>query len=241
MAVQAPDSAAWVAEGQEKRAAVQRMFAAIAPTYDVCNSLMSLRGHHRWRRAAVAALQLQPGDTVADLCCGTGDFFQPLRRVLGPKGRMLGADFCLPMLERAEGKDRGAVRILGDAGRLPIRPDSLDAVTVGWGIRNVPDVDQTHAEIMRVLKPGGRFVSLDMAIPKSGIVRAISNLLTRRGLPLLGAVFGQREAYTYLPESTQRFKTRDELNASMEAAGFVQVRYRDFFLGNISMHFGVKP
>lgn len=241
MAVRASDSATWVAEGQEKRAAVQRMFAAIAPTYDVCNSLMSLRGHHRWRRAAVDALQLKPGDTVADICCGTGDFFMPLRQAIGPQGKLIGLDFCLQMLERSSTKDEQAGRALGDAGRLPLRSESVNAVTVGWGIRNVPDVDAAHAEIFRVLKRGGRFVSVDMAVPKSALVRAVSNLLTRRGLPILGAIFRQREAYTYLPESTQRFKTREELRTSMEAAGFRDVKVRDFFFGNIAMHLGVKP
>lgn len=241
MAVRAPESATWVAEGQEKRAAVQRMFAAIAPTYDVCNSLMSLRGHHRWRRAAVSALNLKAGDTVADICCGTGDFFKPLRQAIGATGKLIGLDFCLPMLERSAVKDEQAGRALGDAGRLPLRSACVDAVTVGWGIRNVPDIDAAHAEIFRVLKPGGRFVSLDMAVPKSALVRAMSNLFTRRGLPILGALFKQREAYTYLPESTQRFKTREELKASMEAAGFTNVTFRDFFFGNICMHLGVKP
>lgn len=236
-----PESATWVAEGDEKRAAVQGMFAAIAPTYDVCNSLMSLRGHHRWRRIAVAALNLKPGDRVSDVCCGTGDFFRPLRRAIGPSGKIVGVDFCLPMLERSRVKDAQAVIALGDAGRLPLASSCVDAVTVGWGIRNVPDVDQAHREIFRVLKPGGRFVSLDMAVPKRAFVRAASNLLTRRGLPILGALFKQRKAYTYLPESTQRFKTREELRASMEAAGFTNVTFRDFFFGNICLHYGEKP
>lgn len=217
------------------------MFAAIAPTYDVCNSLMSLRAHHRWRRAAVSALNLKAGDTVADICCGTGDFFKPLRQAIGASGKLIGLDFCLPMLERSAVKDELAGRALGDAGRLPLRSACVDAVTVGWGIRNVPDIDAAHAEIFRVLKPGGRFVSLDMAVPKSALVRAMSNLFTRRGLPILGALFKQREAYTYLPESTQRFKAREELKASMEAAGFTNVTFRDFFFGNICMHLGVKP
>lgn len=241
MSVRAPETATWVAEGQEKRAAVQRMFAAIAPTYDVCNSLMSLRGHYRWRRAAVAALNLKEGETVADICCGTGDFFAPIRQAIGKSGKLIGIDFCLPMLELSVPKDAGAVEALGDACNLPLRTESIDAVTVGWGIRNVPDIDAAHREIFRVLKPGGRFVSVDMSVPKSGIVRAASNLLTRRGLPILGAIFKQKEAYTYLPESTQRFKTRHELVASMEAAGFKNVTFTDFFFGNISMHIGVKP
>ncbi len=240
-AVPTPQKAAWTAEGQEKRETVQRMFADIAPTYDFCNSLMSLRLHRRWRSVAVGKLNLALGDTVADICCGTGDFFVPLRRAIGEQGRMVGIDFCLPMLERAEIKDSATMRALGDGCRLPLASESVDAVSVGWGIRNVPDIDGAHREIFRVLKSGGRFVSLDMARPRNGILRAVSELVTVRLLPLLGGFFGKKEAYTYLPKSAQRFKSREELRASMQAAGLVDVEYRDLFFGNICIHSGTKP
>jgi demethylmenaquinone methyltransferase/2-methoxy-6-polyprenyl-1,4-benzoquinol methylase len=110
-------------------------------------------------------------------------------------------------------------------------------VTVGWGIRNVPDIDLAHREIARVLKPGGRFVSLDMAIPKNPVVRGISQVVSSTLLPLLG---GDREAYRYLPESARRFKSREDLAQSMEQAGFKNVRYRDYAFGNVCMHWGVR-
>jgi demethylmenaquinone methyltransferase/2-methoxy-6-polyprenyl-1,4-benzoquinol methylase len=232
--------APWLAEGRDKREAVQRMFAKIAPSYDLCNSLMSLRMHRRWRAAAVAKLHLKQGDRVADVCCGTGDFFMPLRRAIGADGVLVGVDFCLPMLELANQKDEAAGRAVGDAGCLPLRSESVDAVTVGWGIRNVPDIDLAHREIWRVLKPGGRFVSIDMALPSNSLVRAGSRVMSEKVLPRLGALFGNREAYTYLPKSTERFKTREELKASMEASGFVAVGHQDLFFGNICMHWGTK-
>ncbi len=230
----------WTAEGGEKRAAVQKMFGEIAPTYDLCNSLMSFRLHGRWRAFAVRKLNLNPGDTVADVCCGTGDFFMPLRKAIGSNAALIGLDFSLPMLEIADKKDATAGRALGDAGRLPLRNEAVNAVSVGWGIRNVPDIDAAHREIFRVLKPGGRFVSLDMAQPRNGVVRGISTFMTLKMLPRLGSLFGKKEAYTYLPQSTQRFKTREELKVSMEAAGFRDVEFKDLFFGNICLHWGVK-
>jgi demethylmenaquinone methyltransferase/2-methoxy-6-polyprenyl-1,4-benzoquinol methylase len=231
---------AWNADGADKRAAVQRMFADIAPTYDLCNSMMSFRLHHRWRAYAVSLLNLSEGAVVADICCGTGDFFKPIRKAIGQAGRLLGVDFCAPMLEIAGAKDSLAGRALGDACRLPMQSGSVDAVTVGWGIRNVPDIDAAHREIQRILKPGGGFVSIDMAVPQNGLVRAMSNVMTLKMLPRLGSLFGKREAYTYLPKSTQTFRSREELKQSMESAGLSNVQYRDLFFGNICVHSGVK-
>jgi demethylmenaquinone methyltransferase/2-methoxy-6-polyprenyl-1,4-benzoquinol methylase len=237
----AVEGAPWTAEGQEKRAAVRDMFAEIAPTYDVCNALMSFSLHHRWRAYAVRLLNLQPGSRALDVCCGTGDFLQPLRKAVGQNGRIVGVDFCLPMLDIASDKKLANGLALGDACKLPVRGASVDAVTVGWGIRNVPDIDAAHQEIARVLKPGGRFVSIDMARPRNGMVGAMSEWLFQHGVPLLGRLFGKTKAYTYLPKSTQRFSTREELKGSMERAGFRDVRYKDLFFGNICIHWGQKP
>jgi demethylmenaquinone methyltransferase / 2-methoxy-6-polyprenyl-1,4-benzoquinol methylase len=233
--------ATWNAEGQEKRAAVQRMFGEIAPNYDLCNSLMSFRLHHRWRAAAVRILDLKPGETALDVCCGTGDFFPPLRRAVGPQGKILGLDFSLPMLEVGVRKDSDALRGLADACRLPLRENSVDGMTVGWGIRNVPDIDLAHREAFRVLKPGRKFVSVDMAQPRGAFLRATSKFMTHRFLPFLGTLFGKKDAYTYLPKSTERFLDRNALKDSMERAGFTKVGYRDMFMGNICIHWGVKP
>lgn len=235
------DQAIWQAEGVQKRAAVQGMFAEIAPTYDLLNSILSLRRHHVWRRMAVQRLELVPGQTALDVCSGTGDFLAPLRRAVGLEGRVVGVDFCLPMLQLAATKGAGAGLTTGDACRLPIRAGAVDAVSVGWGIRNVPDVDAAHRELFRVLKPGGRFVSLDMAKPRSRAVRGLGRLMFHRLAPWIGARFGRAEAYTYLPKSTERFLSREQLRDSMERAGFVDVAWQDLFLGNICLHFGRKP
>ncbi len=229
----------WLAHGNEKRAAVRDLFGDIAPSYDAMNSVMSMNLHHRWRAFAVSTLKLQRGDSALDVCCGTGDFMVELRKVLGREGRLIGVDFCAPMLAKASTKiDRDARLLLADACALPFGDSEFEGVTVGWGIRNVPDIDGAHREAYRVLVPGGRFVSIDMATPRNPIVKALSNLLFQRGVAWLGRVIGHSTAYSYLPKSTQLFKTREELADSMRQAGFVDVAYKDLFFGNICVHMG---
>ena len=230
----------WSKEGDDKRAFVQGMFADVAPSYDLVNSLMCFRLHHRWRKAAVAGLGLTRGEGALDVCCGTGDFLTPLRQAIGDGGQLLGVDFCAPMLERARAKRTGADLAIGDACALPVTSGSVDAVTVGWGLRNVPDIGAALREAHRVLRPGGRFVSLDMARPRSKIVGRASEWVFHKVVPLIGRVFGKSQAYTYLPQSTLRFLSREEMKAAMEAAGFTEVRWKDVFFGNVCMHWGVK-
>jgi demethylmenaquinone methyltransferase/2-methoxy-6-polyprenyl-1,4-benzoquinol methylase len=245
--------AIWRKEGERKRSAVHGMFADIASGYDRMNGLMSFGLHHRWRTFAVAQLRLSPGNRVLDVCCGTGDFMVPLRKAVGPAGQVFGVDFCLPMLEGAREKlipsptvppfvPQGEPSLmLGDACRLPIASGAFDGVSVGWGLRNVPDLDGALGEAARVLKSGGRFVSLDMARPRNPIVRKTAEFALRRALPVLGKLLKLGdEAYAYLPESTLRFASRETLAAAMERAGFVDVAYRDLMFGNLCVHWGRK-
>ncbi|GMV89022.1 MAG: demethylmenaquinone methyltransferase [Chthonomonas sp.] len=235
-----PQATPWLAEGDAKRRAVQTMFAEIAGRYDLLNGVMSLNLHRRWRSVAVRTIRPPVGGTAVDVCSGTGDFLAPLRQAVGAQGTVVGLDFCRPMLEGAVGKTEVTGLTVGDACRLPLRDACADCVTVGWGIRNVPDMDAAHREIARVLRPGGKFVSLDMAVPRNPVVGVGSRLVCRRVLPALGRLFGLSKAYTYLPESTLLFATREALADSMRRAGFVDVRHRDFMLGNICMHWGTK-
>jgi demethylmenaquinone methyltransferase/2-methoxy-6-polyprenyl-1,4-benzoquinol methylase len=144
------------------------------------------------------------------------------------------------MLAQAKTKSTAGLA-LGDACLLPVATSVVDAATVGWGIRNVPDIDAAHAEIARVLCPGGRFVSIDMAQPRNPLVRAVSKLVFNTVVPRLGALFGKTEAYRYLPKSTERFSSREQLAASMERAGLTDVRFTDLFFGNLCIHYGRKP
>lgn len=237
----AADDARWAKTGDDKREAVRSMFAEIAPTYDFMNSVMCARMHFRWRAIAVASLDLRLGDRALDVCCGTGDFTVPLRNAVGSSGMVVGVDFCEPMLDVARQKKVPAALAVGDACDLPFASSSFDAVTVGWGIRNVPDIDAAHREVARVLKPNGRFVSVDMARPTLKVTRSASDFAFFKVVPKIGALLGKRTAYTYLPESAHRFWNRERLSESMESAGLIDVRHRDFMLGNVCMHWGRKP
>lgn len=231
----------WETKGANKREAVRGLFADIAPTYDLANSIMSARGHYRWRADACNLIGLKSGESVLDLCCGTGDFLTASREKVGESGRLVGLDFCAPMLEIAAKKLGGAADLmLADATEIPISDSQFDAVTVGWGLRNVPDLGKTLAEVIRVLKPGGRFVSVDMSEPE-GPFGPVSRWAYHVSVPLLGRILRKPEAYAYLPKSTERFLTKKQLAAKMEAAGFTNVRVVSRYFGNIAIHWGVKP
>lgn len=230
----------WTTTGAEKRAAVQDMFNSIAPSYDLMNSIISARQHHRLRAKAIQSLNLQPGDKVLDICCGTGDFITPARQAVGPDGVVIGLDFSPQMLQIAQVKHHNASRLsVADACQLPVKSGSFDAVTIGWGLRNVPDLSAALQEAARALRPGGRFVSVDMARPRSPL-GILSERVVHLAVPILGSCLGKGAAYRYLPKSTLTFATRDELKRAMEAAGFINVSYQDFLLGNICLHLGTK-
>lgn len=180
-------------------------------------------------------LDLRRGDRVLDLCCGTGDFAFPLKQAVGPPGTIVGLDFAQPMLQRARRKRAPMTPTLGDACAIPFSSESFEAVTVGWGLRNVADLDACLCEIHRVLKPGGRLVSLDMAVPRAAIPRALATVVHRALIPLLGLLVGKREAYTYLPRSMERFDSPEALAERMERHGFRNPIVRRLFLGNIAI------
>jgi len=225
--------------GTEKRDAVQRMFGEIAPSYDRVNSLMTFRLHYRWRREATRWLNLAGNETVLDLCCGTADFYDPLQEAV-PGGRVLGMDFSLPMLMIARSKHSGMPVQVADACRLPLSTASVDAVSIGWGLRNVPDIGLALAEIKRVLRPGGQMVSVDTAEPRNRAGRWISRAMFRTVVPLIGSAFGHREAYTYLPRSAERFQSPSELCELMASVGFGEARFKTMFWGNVSLVWGRK-
>ncbi|HQU17762.1 MAG TPA: ubiquinone/menaquinone biosynthesis methyltransferase [Fimbriimonadaceae bacterium] len=232
--------APWECEGSEKREAVRGIFAQIAPHYDRMNSIMSMSLHGMWRQAGLRAVGLRPMDQVLDLCCGTGDFLVSALRRLGQGGKATGVDFCAPMLSLASKKAPQARLALADACRLPFRAGSFDVVTVGWGLRNLADLDAGLIEAARVLRPGGRIVSVDMAVPRNRLIRGVSRWLGVAVLPRIGAMFGSKTAYEYLPRSTQAFATREELAAAFQSAGFRGVGWKDLMLGNICVHWGIK-
>jgi demethylmenaquinone methyltransferase/2-methoxy-6-polyprenyl-1,4-benzoquinol methylase len=214
--------------------AVRTMFDRIAPVYDAMNRVMTAGLDERWRRATAAAV-VRPGDRVLDACCGTGDLALAAERA---GGRVTGLDFSERMLERARRKPGSVEWVRGDALALPFADGSFDAATVGFGVRNVPDLDRGLAELRRVLRPGGRVGILEITQPR-GALAPFYRLWFDRVVPLLGKVLPGGSAYTYLPASVRRFPGPDELAERLRAAGFEAVGYRLFAGGIVALHSGV--
>ena len=197
------------------------MFDRIAPVYDVMNRLMTAGLDRTWRRLTVEAV-VQPGDRVLDACCGTGDLAVAAER---EGGVVTGLDFSPGMLERARRKSDTVEWVQGDLLALPFDDDAFDAATVGFGVRNVADLEAGLRELRRVLRPGGRLAILEITQPR-GLLRPFFSLWFDRLVPLLGKVLPGGNAYTYLPASVRRFPGAEDLAALIERQRFEQVRFR---------------
>ena len=193
---------------------VRGMFDRIAPVYDAMNRVMTAGLDRSWRRLTVQAV-VQPGDRVLDACCGTGDLALAAER---EGGIVTGLDFSPGMLERARRKSDTVEWIEGDLLALPFADDSFDAATVGFGVRNVADLDAALGELRRVLRPGGRLAILEITQPR-GVLRPFFSLWFDRVVPLLGKVLPGGKAYTYLPASVRRFPGAEELVRRAGGAG----------------------
>jgi demethylmenaquinone methyltransferase / 2-methoxy-6-polyprenyl-1,4-benzoquinol methylase len=222
-----------VESGRLAPEAVRSMFDRIAPVYDVMNRVMTAGLDQRWRRLTAAAV-VHPGDRVLDACCGTGDLAVAAAR---EGGRVTGLDFSERMLERARRKAPALEWVEGDLLALPFADGSFAAATVGFGIRNVDDLERGLAELRRVLRPGGRLGILEITQPR-GALRPFYRLWFDRIVPLLGRVLPGGSAYTYLPASVRRFPGPDELARMLEDKGFSDVRYRTFAAGIVALHTG---
>ncbi len=225
-------------------AAIRDMFGAVAPRYDLLNHLLSACLDVVWRRRAARALAAGEGNLVLDLCCSTGDQALALRR---RRARVVAADFCLPMLALARAKYRGVgggspLGLAGDALALPLPSGRFDGVTVSFGLRNVADFDRALGEILRVLKPGGRLVALEFALPRSAFLRRLYLLYFHRLLPLLGRLLSPRgSAYRYLPASVAAFPQREAFLGRMAAAGFADLGWEDLSAGVAALYRGRRP
>jgi demethylmenaquinone methyltransferase / 2-methoxy-6-polyprenyl-1,4-benzoquinol methylase len=221
------------------------MFDRIAGVYDLMNTAMTAGLHHRWRERAADLAGLEAGDRALDVCCGTGDLALALALRVGPEGSVIGADFSEPMLELARRKaaERGVGQVTfewADALELPYGDAEFEAVTVGFGVRNLADIGAGLAEMVRVLRPGGRLVILEITQPRRPPLSTFYSLWFDRIVPLLGTLAGDREAYTYLPESVKRFPPPEGLAAEMDEAGFERIRYTVLAGGIIAIHSGVR-
>ena len=212
---------------------VRTMFDRIAPVYDTMNRLMTAGLDRRWR-AATAEAVVRPGDRVLDACCGTGDLAIASRRM---GGQVTGLDFSEPMLERARRKAPELEWARGDLLALPFEDGSFDAATVGFGIRNVEDVEFALCELWCVLCLGGWIAILEITRPR-GLLAPFYRVWFDAVVPLLGKVLPGGSAYTYLPASVRRFPGPEDLAALVRSAGFEDVRYRRFAGGIVALHTG---
>jgi demethylmenaquinone methyltransferase / 2-methoxy-6-polyprenyl-1,4-benzoquinol methylase len=211
------------------------MFDRISPVYDAMNRAMTLGLDRRWRRLAAESV-VSSGAEVLDACCGTGDLALAAERV---GGRVTGVDFSDRMLERARAKSQTVEWVLADVTALPFSDDHFDAVTVGFGIRNVPDLEAGLAELARVLRPGGRIACLEITRP-SGILRPFFKLWFDALVPLAGKVLPGGRAYTYLPASVRRFPGPADLAAAFGRAGFEGVGWKLMGGGIVALHVGTR-
>jgi demethylmenaquinone methyltransferase / 2-methoxy-6-polyprenyl-1,4-benzoquinol methylase len=211
------------------------MFDRISPVYDVMNHAMTAGLDRRWRRLAAETV-VRPGDAVLDACCGTGDLAIAAERA---GGRVTGLDFSEQMLVRARGKSDSVEWVLGDVTALPFDDASFDAVTVGFGIRNVPDLEAGLAELARVLRPGGRVACLEITRPE-GMLKPFFRLWFDGLVPLAGKILPGGRAYSYLPASVRRFPGPSDLAAAFGRAGFDGVGWRLMGGGIVALHVGTK-
>ena len=229
-------------EGQERAEYVQEMFARIAGRYDTMNRLMTFGQDVRWRQTVIRLANLPVGGRLLDIATGTGDIADEGRRQV-PGLRAVGGDFTIEMMRagrRLPGR-AGIEWTAADTLALPFPDNTFDAVTSGFLMRNVIDVPGAFREQWRVTKPGGRVVVLESSPPKDNLLKPFIRMHLNYVIPTLGRlVTGERDAYRYLPDSTQAFQGPEQLAETMRAAGFVDVSYQLFMFGTIGIHVGTK-
>ena len=228
------------ASGTLEEPQVEAMFDRIAGVYDLMNSLMTAGLHHRWRRRAVDLARVGLGDDVLDVASGTGDLAIELSARVGAGGSVIGSDFSEQMLDRARVKAPQLEWQQANALALPYEEGRFDAVTVGFGARNFSDLDAGLAEMVRVTRPGGRVVVLEITTPTRPPLSTFFRLWFDRLVPLIGRFAGDPEAYSYLPSSVRRFPDARTLAMRLSEAGLKEVSYLLTAGGIIAIHSGTK-
>lgn len=251
---------------KDKPRYVAKMFAAIAKRYDLMNRLMTLGQDESWRRLVAKELDIPADGLVLDVAAGTGDIARRVAQVY-PRSRVVALDFCMEMMQAGrykfevdgtagqaglgqaqpeEGVRRTPLRervefVCGDAMALPYEDGTFDGVTTGFALRNVADIPRTLREMWRVLKPGGRMVCLEISRPRWPLIADAYWWYFFKVVPVLGGIIsGQREAYSYLPQSAQAFLTAEQLAGKMSDAGFERVYVRRLMFGAVAVHVGEK-
>jgi demethylmenaquinone methyltransferase / 2-methoxy-6-polyprenyl-1,4-benzoquinol methylase len=227
-------------------AAIQTMFDRISPRYDLLNRILSFGVDLRWRKRAVTLLGDLKGKTALDLCCGSGDFVAIIQKRFGTDVSIIGADFARQMLGIAQGRitpDAGSPLLFcqADALSLPLADNSIDAVTIGFGIRNIADKESALREIIRVLRLGGRLAIVEPAMPDNRLMRFIFTFYFKNIMPLVGGIIsGDHAAYRYLHDSVSTFPRPNRFVAMMQAAGFVDAKAVPQSFGSAMIYIGEK-
>lgn len=231
----------------DKAHRVQRMFAAIAPRYDLNNRIHSLGRDQAWRAEAVKMAKVKPNDIVLDVACGTGDL--AIKFAQANPSRVIAVDFTLGMLSVAQMKKRQSLTptqlnyYAGDALHLPIADRTIDVVSIAFGIRNVAQPVQAANEFHRVLRPGGRLIILEFSFPKPSLLRGLYNAYFRHVLPRTAALIARDRtgAYKYLPQSVHTFFDRSQLLGLLCESGFINTYHKPLTLGIAALYFATKP
>lgn len=229
-----------------KEEKVHSVFEKIHQNYDQMNSIISFRQHTKWRQVTMDKMNVKKGETALDLCCGTGDWTIALAEKAGKEGKVIGLDFSGNMLavarEKVENKELSQVQFIqGNAMELPFDDNTFDYVTIGFGLRNVPDYMQVLKEMFRVTKPGGMAVCLETSQPTMPVFRQAYYAYFRFVMPLFGKLFAKSyNEYSWLQESARDFPGMNELAQMFWQAGFTDVIYKPFTGGAAAAHIGRK-
>jgi demethylmenaquinone methyltransferase / 2-methoxy-6-polyprenyl-1,4-benzoquinol methylase len=230
-----------------KEERVHSVFEKISDQYDYMNDLISFKQHNRWRNDTMKRISVKPGDNCLDICCGTGEWTFALAEAAGESGQVTGLDFSENMLKvgRAKLKKRSFPNIAfihGNAMELPFGDNTFDVVTIGFGLRNVPDYFQALKEMARVVKPGGRVVCLETSHPTVPIFKQVFKFYFTYIMPVFGKLFAKSyQEYSWLQESTEAFLTKEELKELFQKSGLTEVEVKSYALGAAAMHTGKKP
>jgi demethylmenaquinone methyltransferase/2-methoxy-6-polyprenyl-1,4-benzoquinol methylase len=233
--------------GQPNGEHVHEVFQSISDKYDFMNSLISFQRHKAWRKDAMKRMDIESGASALDVCCGTADWAIALGRAVGSEGKVIGLDFSENMLEVGRRKVRESkltnVKLLhGNAMELPFEDDRFDYVTIGFGLRNVPDRMKVLQEMQRVVKPGGKVVCLETSQPTLIGYRQLYYLYFHYIMPLFGKLFAKSYSeYTWLHESAKDFPGKEQLAEWFRATGLTDVRAKSYSGGVAALHIGVKP
>lgn len=233
-------------KNQSKEEKVHQVFEKIYDRYDHMNSIISFQRHIKWRKDVMKRMDVKKESKALDVCCGTGDWSFSLSEAVGPKGEVVGLDFSNNMLSVAKERQKehslsNLTFLQGNAMELPFEDDYFDYVTVGFGLRNVPDYLQVLKEMQRVVKPGGLVVCLETSQPTGKLFRKLYYFYFKNIMPLFGKLFAKSyQEYVWLHESAKDFPGKEALKNLFEDAGLENVEIKAYTGGVAAMHLGEK-